>query len=52
MIDILAAANTEYQSFFSGDWIIFGIGLGIAWAAKGNFNFGCFDNDDDEHMYY
>ncbi len=52
MIDIIATANNEYQSFFTGDWLIIGILFGIVWAAKGNFNFGDREDKDDEHMYY
>lgn len=52
MIEILAAANKEYFDFFTADWLIIGITGGIIWAAKDSFNFGCFKNDDDEHMFY
>ena len=52
MIEILAAANKEYFDFFTADWLILGVVGGIIWAAKDNFNFGCFNDDDDEHMFY
>ena len=52
MIDILATVDKEYFSFFTADWLIFGVIVGVIWAAKGNFSFGCFNDDDDEHMYY
>ena len=52
MIEILAAANKEYYDFFTADWLNIGVVGGIIWAAKDNFNFGCFNDDDDEHMFY
>ena len=52
MINILAAANIEYQSFFTGDWLIIGIAFGVIWAAKDSFSFGRDHQDDDEHLHY
>tara|TARA_B110000495_G_scaffold117712_1_gene102182 strand:- start:4303 stop:4461 length:159 start_codon:yes stop_codon:yes gene_type:complete len=52
MMDILAAANVEYNDFFTADWLVFGVIGGIIWAAKDNFNFGCFKDEDDEHMFH
>lgn len=52
MIEILAAADTSYLGFFSGDWIVFGLLGGIFWALKDNFRFGPNDEDDNEHYHY
>lgn len=52
MIEILATLpNKDYASFFTGDWLVLGIIVGIIWAAKNGFNFFS-KNNDDEDLYY
>jgi hypothetical protein len=51
MIEILAAADTSYLGFFTGDWLVFGLASGIYWAFKDNFSFGPRDDDDEQHYY-
>tara|TARA_Y100000004_G_scaffold196381_1_gene266199 strand:- start:617 stop:784 length:168 start_codon:yes stop_codon:yes gene_type:complete len=49
MIDILATLpDKEYISLFTGDWFIFAIGIGLAWAIKDGFNFNLSGREDSE----
>ena len=42
VIEILAMPNHNYQEFFCGDWLVFGIVGAIAWCIK----YGCDYSDN------